>query len=170
MAMLKRFVQMSDKLSGILLQLDHAPDMITFTELNILKEFIQLLEPCTVTNIVLRDKYFTSSTTIPGIKMIKHKLKSIIIMTDFSSRLKKLLIDEFQKRFEKIQTTNLLYTATLLDPRFKKIHFENHAAYANVVKKVFQYQAPEPVADQPSQVSDCPSKRTAAKMNNLKKY
>lgn len=43
--MLERFIELADKVSGILLQQPAAPIMLTASELHAVKEFVQLLKP-----------------------------------------------------------------------------------------------------------------------------
>ncbi|EZA61658.1 Zinc finger BED domain-containing protein, partial [Ooceraea biroi] len=136
--MLKRFVELADKISVILLLMDSAPEMLVATELKIVKEFIQLLEPFyEATQILSKEKHFTGSKTIPVIKIIKNKL-NLLTITESGARLKKLLCEEFSKRFENIEQISILASATFLNPRFKKLYFENHLAYSNMLKKLIR--------------------------------
>ncbi|OXU21973.1 hypothetical protein TSAR_011795 [Trichomalopsis sarcophagae] len=134
-------------------KIDNGPDMPTASELKIIKEFTTLLDPFyNATQIVSKEKYFTGSKTIPVIKTIKNKLNNIIkiipviktiknklnnIMTntESGSKMKALLLEEFCKRFEHIEQNSLLAIACLLDPRFKKLHFEQHISFSNAVNK-----------------------------------
>lgn len=137
--MLTRFVELADKISVILLLMDNGPEMLIAAELKIIKEFIQLLEPFyEATQIVSKEKYFTGSKTIPVIKTIKNKLNMLKTTTDSRTRLKKLLLEEFSKRFENIEQISILATVTLLDPRFKKLYFDNPLAYSNALKKLIR--------------------------------
>lgn len=161
--MLTRFVELADKISVILLLMDSGPEMLTAAELKIVKEFIQLLEPFyEATQIVSKEKYFTGSKVIPVIKTIKNKLNVLTTTTESGARLKKVLYEEFSKRFENIEQIYILTGATLLDPRFKKLHFENHLAYSNALKKLirtlnsmYESNVQSAKQDKHSQISDC---------------
>ena len=121
--MLRRFVELADKISVILLQVD-GPEMLTSSELRIIKEFITLLQPFhEATQIVSQEKYFSGSKCIPVVKTIKSQLSTIPVSTDTGIHLQKRLQEACQKRFNQIEEMSLLAAATILDPRFKKAPF-----------------------------------------------
>lgn len=53
--------------------------------------------------------------------------------TDVAIQMKKLLLEQFQPRFECIEQVTILTIATILDPRFKQIHFCKEVAYSHAV-------------------------------------
>lgn len=65
---------------------------------------------------------------IPIISCINDKLSTILPTSKIGVDLKNALTDEMKKRFEFIEQNYLLSVSTILDPRFKNIHFKNALA------------------------------------------
>ena len=124
-AMLQQFVSIADKVSDIL-QKSREPPMLTKSELSIIIDFIDLLEPFSLANdIISKGKYFPGSKIIPLVNELKNQLQELKPKTDPGLSLKERLLKEFDNRFEHIEKSSLLGMATLLDPRFKKLHFRS---------------------------------------------
>lgn len=135
--MLVRFVELSDVISLILLQIPKAPTMLNAFELQIIKEFIQILEPFkSATTLICGENYVTASKVIPLVQMIKSKLQSFAPSTEEGHHIKKILLEEFTKRFKDIEEVTLAAISTILDPRFKKIYFENKIACSRAINKI----------------------------------
>lgn len=135
--MLERFIELSEKISYIILQCPTAPPMLTALELQSTKEFVQLLKPFEdATKIICGEYYLTASKVIPIINILKNKLQSFEPSTDIGHHFKKALKDQFTKRFENIEQVSLLAIATILDPRFKNINFINKVACSQAINKI----------------------------------
>lgn len=135
--MLQRFIQLSEKISCILLQCPTAPPMLSASELQSTKEFIQLLKPFEdATKIICGEYYLTASKVIPIVNTLKNKLEAFEPTTDIGHRFKKALKDQFKKRFENIEQVSLLAIATILDPRFKNINFIDKVACSQAINKI----------------------------------
>ncbi|XP_011858288.1 PREDICTED: zinc finger BED domain-containing protein 1-like [Vollenhovia emeryi] len=135
--MLFRFMELSDAISLILLKCTTAPSMLTATELQTVKEFTDLLKPFEeATKIVCGESYVTASKIIPFINILKRKLEMYVPVTDTAKHLKKTLMEGFTKRFENIEKVSIIAMATLLDPRFKKIHFLDKIACSRAIDKI----------------------------------
>ncbi|OXU20282.1 hypothetical protein TSAR_005909 [Trichomalopsis sarcophagae] len=50
--------------------------------------------------------------------------------------MKKILLEEFAHRFDKIEYMSLIAIATILDPRFKRLYFSDKMACTNAVNKI----------------------------------
>lgn len=95
-------------------------------ELTILTSLLNILRPLeTATKEISSDKYSSSSKVIPLVHCMISKLKNLVI--------KESLIN---KRMGAIGQVSPLAIATILDPRFKKLHFEDSLACANTVSKI----------------------------------
>lgn len=135
--MLHRFIQLSDKIGLILLQHPTAPPMLSALELQTIKEFIQLLEPFkTATTMLSGEMYVTASQVIPIIHTLANQLESCIPISEVGHHMKKVLTQEFQGRFKIVESKSLIAIATILDPRFKKIHFVDKIACSHAVNKI----------------------------------
>lgn len=136
-AMLARFIELSDKVGSILLQSPTAPAMLSASELQTVKEFVKLLKPFEdATKIVCGEFFLTGSKVIPIVDTLSKKLQTFEPNTQIGQHLKKVLLENFHKRFEKIERVVNLAMATILDPRFKKIHFSDRVACSHTINKI----------------------------------
>lgn len=137
--MLKRFIELADKISGILLKQPTSPVMLTATEMQAAKEFVELLKPFDeATKIVYGEHYLTGSKVIPIVNTLKNKLDMLIPSTDIGIHFKCQLKHQFSKRFNNIEQVYPLVVSTIFDPRFKNIHFSDKIAYAHSLNKITQ--------------------------------
>lgn len=135
--MLERFIQLSDKISCIILQCPTTPPMLTASELQMAKEFVHLLKPFEdATNIICGEYYLTASKVIPIINIKKNKFQSFEPSTDIGQHFKKALNDQFMKRFVNVEQVSLLAIATILDPRFKNINCTDKIACSQAINKI----------------------------------
>ncbi|XP_066587665.1 E3 SUMO-protein ligase ZBED1-like [Prorops nasuta] len=135
--MLSRFVELSNKIGSILLELLHAPSMITAAEFQTAKEFVSLLEPFeNATKIVSGENYLTASKVISIINTLRISLKEKIPETEIGTEMKELLLEKFEQRFANIENEMILAICTILDPRFKIIHFNNDSACTNCINHI----------------------------------
>ncbi|XP_066587634.1 E3 SUMO-protein ligase ZBED1-like [Prorops nasuta] len=135
--MLSRFIELSDKIGCILLQYPTAPAMINATELHIVKEFVVLLKPFQeATRIISGENYLTASKVIPIVNTLKVALIEAVPETETGKQMKELLLEEFNSRFYDIEDTMILALSTILDPRFKTVHFNSNSACSNSVNKI----------------------------------
>lgn len=135
--MLQRFIELADKISGILLQQPTAPIMLTASELQSVREFVQLLKPFDeATKILCGEHYVTGSKVIPIVNTLKNKLNMLAPTTEIGNHFKRELERQFIKRFSNIEKVAPLAIATILDPRFKNIHFSDRIACAHSINKI----------------------------------
>lgn len=114
--------------------------MLTASELQSAKEFIQLLKPFKdATTIICGEYYLTASKVIPIVNILKNKLNTFEPSTDIGHHFKKMLKDQFIKRFENIEQVSLLAIATILDPRFKNINFIDKVACSQAINKITRF-------------------------------
>lgn len=113
--------------------------MLTASELHAAKEFIQLLKPFEeATKIICGEHYLTGSKIIPIINTLKNKLDTLVPNTEIGIHLKCELERQFSKRFHNIEKVQPLAISTILDPRFKNIHFSDKIACAYFINKITQ--------------------------------
>ncbi|XP_046753163.1 E3 SUMO-protein ligase ZBED1-like [Diprion similis] len=135
--MLERFIHLSEKIGAILLQFPTAPAMLTAAELQTAKEFVKLLQPLEqATKIACGQDYITGSNVIPIVDMVKKQFENCNPITETGRHMKNILLAQFHKRFENIESVSLLAISTILDPRFKRLHFSNRIACAHAVDKI----------------------------------
>ncbi|XP_066590479.1 zinc finger BED domain-containing protein 4-like [Prorops nasuta] len=135
--MLIRFIELSEKIGSILLNIPTAPMMITATELQIIKELVDLLKPFKeATKIISGEYYLTASKVIPVINTLQKTLMLSQPITKTANHMKELLLEQFQMRFENIEKDTILAKATILDPRFKSIHFNDKDACSEIIMDI----------------------------------
>lgn len=129
--MFERYLDLSDKVSPILIRQagDNVPKPLMGEEIIIANELMQLLRPFYhATSITSGQTYLTGSKALPLIKNLKKNLELIPTKTKPSEKLKTLLMNEFDKRFKNCESLYSISAATILDPRYKKLYFENYLA------------------------------------------
>ncbi|XP_076666311.1 E3 SUMO-protein ligase ZBED1-like [Andrena cerasifolii] len=138
-AMLDRFIELSEKIGIILLQFPTAPQMLTSSELQSIKEFAQLLKSFQdATNIVSGESYLTGSKIIPIVNTLRRNLQVTNPETNTGVRLKQLLLEQFDQRFGCVRKVSNLAIATILDPRFKRLHFPDKIACSHAINKIIR--------------------------------
>ncbi|XP_037823636.1 E3 SUMO-protein ligase ZBED1-like [Lucilia sericata] len=139
--MIERFLELRNAVSDILLRHKTAPPMLTAT-----KE-------------ISGDTYCNSSKVIQLVHCMVSKLKALEIEEPLLNEVHKMALIEINKRMGAIEHVSLLAIATLLDPRFKKIHFEDPLACSKAVGKIQEMirdMADEKSGDGDSDISDNP--------------
>ncbi|XP_030768182.1 zinc finger BED domain-containing protein 1-like isoform X2 [Sitophilus oryzae] len=136
---LERFILLSGHIGKILLMTTHkkAPPMLTATELSIIEECLQLLAPFeSATKTISGEKYLSGSLVIPLINCLNLSLQRIIVSHDLSQKLKEELSQQIERRLRPQEKNILLGVATMLDPRFKKIHFNSPLMVSNIINRL----------------------------------
>lgn len=82
------------------------------------------------------DKYVTSSKVIPLVSCMTNKIRSLQAETVTASYLKENLLKHIDKRFKNIEKINIYACSTILDPRFKKIHFKDQVDCSRAIQKI----------------------------------
>lgn len=106
-------------------------DRPTVDELIALKECLDLFEPLEfVAQECTAEGYVVISKVIPLISCALAEYERITQTTELSARLKQTILAELKKRFGYIEFMNSISFATILDPRFKTMHFRDAQALA----------------------------------------
>lgn len=132
--MLERFLKLCEYVAPILISHTNAPDMISGAEKHILLQVIQVLKPIEkASKEVSGEQYLTASKIIPIINCLNKEMEHLELDNEHAISLKNAVILELQKRFGAVEQVKLLAVTTILDPRFKKIHFNNANACAQAI-------------------------------------
>ncbi|KAJ8710662.1 hypothetical protein PYW08_009177 [Mythimna loreyi] len=102
--------------------------------LELLLQVLRLVEAAT--KEVSGDKYCTSSKVIPLIHCLVLKVESLQLEDSLGKDLQSLILREVAKRMGVIENVTPLAIATVLDPRFKKMHFTNPLACSSAITKI----------------------------------
>ncbi|XP_011156674.1 zinc finger BED domain-containing protein 4 [Solenopsis invicta] len=143
--MIKRFVELWNMINKVL---HKTPDLLTADEIVTLKEILDLLKPLEfIAKECLTDNYIAISKIMPVIKCaIAEYSKTRQTMT-LSMRLKEIIVAEFERWFGLIEFSEPISIATILDPRFKTVHFV-HATALDNAKKQLQNMINESYSDE----------------------
>ncbi|KYN29539.1 Zinc finger BED domain-containing protein 1 [Trachymyrmex cornetzi] len=117
--------------------------MSTHTDLQILKDICAILRPVErVTTEISGELYVTCSKIIPIINCLIRTLEKLDITHEISECFHKNVLLQLQNRFRgkdsNIETNSFLSISTLLDPRFKKLHFSSSLAVSTAISKISQ--------------------------------
>ncbi|KAJ8928549.1 hypothetical protein NQ314_018887 [Rhamnusium bicolor] len=135
--MLEKFVKISEDVGTVLLKFPDAPRMLTAGELQIINEIISNLKPIEqVSKEISGDSYVTASIVIPLQNCMIKQISNLSPATDIGKHLKQIILSEITKRFGEIEGVSLLTIATLLDLRFKTIHFNSPLKLSHSVMKL----------------------------------
>ncbi|XP_039308580.1 E3 SUMO-protein ligase ZBED1-like isoform X4 [Solenopsis invicta] len=136
---LERFQLLSKYVGKILSCSTHknAPPMVTPLELAIIEECLLLLRPFeAATKDISGEKYISGSLVIPLVHCVKTSLQRINVTNEITQKLKEELYKQTEKRLDSYEKNLLLSVATILDPRFKRIHFASPLNAANAIRYI----------------------------------
>lgn len=132
--MLERFLKLRGDINEIINRHVTAPPTITALEAQQIEEIVNLLRPFeAATKELCGEKYVTASKIIPIMFCLTSNINTSNCQQEIATELKVALIKELKKRFGQIEEVRLLALSTLLDPRFKKVNFENPLACSKAV-------------------------------------
>ncbi|XP_024886880.1 zinc finger BED domain-containing protein 4-like [Temnothorax curvispinosus] len=146
--MIERYIQLVNQVNTVLITLprkkqEDVPEMTTRAELQILKDACAILCPIEcVTTEMSGESYVTCSKIIPIVNCLVKTLEKLNIEHDISDYLHKNILRELRKRFvnedSNVEKNVMLAISTLLDPRFKKLHFRSPLAVSTAMSKICQ--------------------------------
>lgn len=135
--MLERFIDIMKLCSEILIDDRNSPQMPSAQEIEVIKQIINLLRPFEyVTRELSGELYITVSKVIPMINCIHSQIESYNSNLTITNSIKESILSQLCKRFGNTEFNSHLALATLLDPRFKNIHFRDPLACCNAIKKL----------------------------------
>ncbi|XP_050532817.1 E3 SUMO-protein ligase ZBED1-like [Daktulosphaira vitifoliae] len=142
--MITRFMEMVSFLSPMLLNDITAPSMPTAIELDILRQLIELLQPLEyVTKESSGENYITISKVIPMINCLLKQLAQTQPRFDVLIEIKDMLHTEIIRIFGLIEQVKPIAIATILDPRFKNLHFTDLIASSSAIAELRRLLLPD---------------------------
>lgn len=135
--MVERFLELRPTINQIVNCHTSAPPMITAKGIEELTEIFEVLRPIEVaTKEICGEDYVTSSKVIPITRMLNLKMSNIKTNSSMGQDLKQNIMTEISKRLLPSEHVQILALSTLLDPRFKNIHFQDRIACSKAIKLV----------------------------------
>ncbi|EZA56605.1 Zinc finger BED domain-containing protein [Ooceraea biroi] len=136
--MIERFLELHKYVYPISLKCKFGPvENVTREELDLLRDIVLVSEP--VEDVMTEcsgDTYFTSSLIIPITNCMTITIRACNPSTEIGQRFQEKLLAESHRRFKDYESRELLAISTILDPRFKKLHFQKPLCAANAVKTI----------------------------------
>lgn len=137
--MLDRFIELSESVGAVLLKFPKSPSMLSASELQLAREIVQVLKPIeAASREACGQAYVTASKVISLMNCLKNKIETLKtdLITSAGINLREILLASFYKKFGKVEYMTLLAISTVLDPRFKKLHFHHPLAYSQAIQKI----------------------------------
>ncbi|CAD0206467.1 unnamed protein product [Chrysodeixis includens] len=139
--MLERFVKLSALVAKILATKSqtkkNTPDMVPSSQLNVIRDFIALLGPFKEASEEISGvNYVTSSLAIPLTTLITQVTDQATPSTSLGLIVKKALLKKVEDKLAPLERSSFLSVATILDPRFKRIHFTSPVVVSNAISKI----------------------------------
>lgn len=135
--MIERFLKLREYIYPVILKCPTSPEMITHDEFDVLTDVIKILQPIElVTREISGDLYPTCNIIIPLIRCMTKVINDCIPLTNYGINLKECILLEIERRFRDIERIQILTIATILDPRFKKIHFNQPIAVSSAISYI----------------------------------
>ncbi|KAF6208155.1 hypothetical protein GE061_016606 [Apolygus lucorum] len=169
--MMERFVQLRPLVNEILGNHTTAPEMVIASEVLVLQETIDVLQPfLSATETVSGERYGTSSLVIPIVSILKSKIADTTPTHLETKSLKKKLEEQLEKRFGCVEQVRYLAFATILDPRFKRMYFQDKTAYSNHIIRLNEMMREAMSAEtssSPTSDFDCESERGTSQRQRM---
>ncbi|XP_017474101.1 PREDICTED: zinc finger BED domain-containing protein 4-like [Rhagoletis zephyria] len=157
--MMQRFVELAPFISPILLKDLYAPHMLSAAELNNIKELLNILKPLEfITRELSGEKYVTISKVIPLINCLVTQVSALEENAPVCAAAKKVLPDQIQYRFGQIEHVPIIAISTMLDPRFKNLHFRSAEACGRTIALLKSAIAVPPSVTSSESESDEPTR------------
>nr|XP_018912039.1 PREDICTED: zinc finger BED domain-containing protein 1 [Bemisia tabaci] len=135
--MLERVDSICHHVNAVLIEFNQLPKVIGPDEQAIIKETIILLRPFKeATTENSGEKYASGSLVIPTIWSLNAHLQATKPKLAPVMALKAKLIEEMDSRFKDVEHVRPLAISTILDPRFKRMHFESAIAISNALSVI----------------------------------
>lgn len=135
--MLERFNTLSTIVAKILAAKRNAPDMIASSQLNVIRDVITLLSPFKqATEDISGEQYVSASLAIPISNLLQKGLEQGRPSTSIGVAVQKSLLDGVNAKLRPLEQHVLLAKASILDPRFKRIHFNSALAISSAITEL----------------------------------
>ncbi|XP_023211757.1 zinc finger BED domain-containing protein 1-like [Centruroides sculpturatus] len=135
--MLARFVELSHDVSAVLLSFHSAPRMISAYNLQVLREVIDILKPFDqLTKQISGEKYITVSSILPMISCMTKATAARTPMETVGKNFQVAMLNSLAHYFKDAESNYLLAISTILDPRFKRLHFNSPLACSQAISHI----------------------------------
>lgn len=137
--MFERFIKLSALVAKILaIKIGrNTRDMITTSQLNIIRDLIGLLGPFKEgTEKISGANYATASLAIPILNLVRQVTHQATPSTTLGITIQQALLKKIEDKLAPLEKNLFLSIATILDPRFKRIHFTSSIEVSHAISKI----------------------------------
>lgn len=135
--MIERFLRLRKIVADILIDDANGPQMLSSAEFELSKQLLILLKPFEfMTRDISGENYVTLSKIIPMVNCLLSQIEKFTSKIPAIEAAKECLLNELNKRFGQTEHNTVIAISTILDPRFKDLHFQNKSALSNAAAKI----------------------------------
>lgn len=139
--MLERFLTLEEYVYPVMSKCANMPDMLSRTEISVLKDLVALMSPvASVINEISGENYPTCSIIIPIIHCMTAAITDCIITTEIGNSIpnqfQTSLLNQINNKFHHLESIRIMAISTILDPRFKRLHFKSALAASNAIQDI----------------------------------
>lgn len=137
--MMTSYITLAPYLAAAMDECEHPLDLLTRDEMKTLKDISPMMKAVTsAITVVSADLQPTISLIIPIFNCLTTEINSYLPQTGLGEEFKAQIQLHMSQRFKNLEKIPLLAEATLLDPRFKKLHFNDFEAASKALQKIRQ--------------------------------
>jgi len=160
--MLERFLILEEYVYPVTLKCRNIPEMLIRDEIQLLKNLTSLLTPIErVITEISGDSYPTASVIIPIIHCMQVAIcswepKQSEVdnnVTETSMQFKNKLLMLIEQKFKDFEFNSILAISTILDPRFKKLHFQSALTASSAITKINTLMKSNTVSEMSNRIS-----------------
>lgn len=130
--MLQRFSKLIESIKNILWKYPESPPMITVEQNLFIEDIIPILRLFNdIKKTVSSEKNVTISRLLAICDFMTIDVQGTTMRTGLSRVFQQCLLNELKISTEQLENNKIVAAATLLDPRFKKIHFSDPVKCSN---------------------------------------
>ena len=135
--MVERYIELEQHVFVAMTECQNPADMLNREEMKILKEIFPIMDLVrSVITEISGDLYPTCSVIISIIRCMERKINSVNSQADIGQKFKSKVQTAISQRFKNFEHSPLLSVATILDPRFKKVHFNDRLAIYPALNRI----------------------------------
>ncbi|KAL7289053.1 hypothetical protein TKK_0017007 [Trichogramma kaykai] len=134
--MINRYIELEKYIYLAMKRCDNPIDLLSIEEMVTLKDVRPIMQVvnCVITELSSENNA-SCSVIIPLVNFMKQEIEDIAPNTDIGKKYKANMEKSIESRFKNFERS-ILAECTLIDPRFKKVHFKDGAALVHAINKI----------------------------------
>lgn len=119
-------MELKTTISDILLAHSNAPHLIGEDSVAVIEDILPILELFDNMTKDCSKEAASVSRIIPITDFMSTKLNAIEATTEIGKSFLSTVLEDFNERFADLESNYILSVSTLLDPRYKRVHFKDN--------------------------------------------